>query len=265
MHVDGRQRFSREIARSRPTSLAVERLCAALHRLKFARVAVFALLGALLASTSLAQHYSEPNENYLHEIVQEWAGKTSQGNLRTTRLAENDLELRIWAGFGLVGTTGAILRRRDGEWSASRIFVERYFAGATEEIARREGLLPPCIVESMRSRCTVQATESVDGDVLDYDLQCAETDPVTMEEAQRSLGELWDDIKRLGVLELPPTIERDWVMLDGHSYVIEVRAGEAYRATVVEHAHDTDVDKQIHQIVVAMDTVLNTDLYGGPE
>lgn len=41
----------------------------------------------------------------------------------------------------------------------------------------------------------------------------------------------WQDVVRAGVLRLPPMVPRNWAMLDGHTYVIELRQGDSYRAS----------------------------------
>jgi hypothetical protein len=216
------------------------------------------------AGSAFAQSYSEPSRSFLHQIVQEWTEKSAVGNLRTATFSDDEIELRIWAGFGLRGSYGGILHRQGGTWTASHLELNRYTAGATNEIAVRDGLLPPTIVEEMESRCVIETLQDSDGSPLEYSLSCAHARPSSISTSQQ-LAELWEMLVGLGILTLPPTIERDWIMMDGHSYVIEVRVGSQYRATVTEHADETPVDEQIHQIVMAVDLVLNTLLYGGYE
>lgn len=44
----------------------------------------------------------QPDDNYLVEITQQWGSERSVlGDLRTSKLGDNDIELRFWAGYGL--------------------------------------------------------------------------------------------------------------------------------------------------------------------
>jgi hypothetical protein len=45
----------------------------------------------------------------------------------------------------------------------------------------------------------------------------------------------WQELKTEGILELPPRVPRSWMMLDGLTYVVEVRRGNDYRASAIEH------------------------------
>lgn len=58
--------------------------------------------------------------------------------LRETILLDNDLEIRIWVGFGKYGFDGLILKRNLGEWSA--ISLKRMFCHVDE---MGKTILPP--------------------------------------------------------------------------------------------------------------------------
>jgi hypothetical protein len=45
----------------------------------------------------------------------------------------------------------------------------------------------------------------------------------------------WQEVKREGLLELPPRVARAWMMTDGLTYVVEVRRGDDYRASEIEY------------------------------
>jgi hypothetical protein len=47
--------------------------------------------------------------------------------------------------------------------------------------------------------------------------------------------EAWDALVEAGLLRLPPSVPRSWIMMDGHTYVLEVRRGAEYRASRIEH------------------------------
>lgn len=209
-----------------------------------------------------AQEYSEPADNYLHEVVQEWSNKSKIGSLRDAEFAEDEKEVRFWSGFGLTGTVGDSLSWRDGMWVVSQGFVMRYQVGATNEIAAKQDMLPPCVLEEMSRRCVVQRTLGMDRKPHDYALDCAIMDRGRPENNQKPLAELWDELTALGLLSLPPFVERDpsVVVLDGLSYVIEVRVGDSYRATVIRQDYEHPVDKQVHRILKAFDAAVGTEL-----
>jgi hypothetical protein len=47
--------------------------------------------------------------------------------------------------------------------------------------------------------------------------------------------ETWDALVDARLFRLPPAVPRSWVMMDGRTYVLEVRRGAEYRASVIEH------------------------------
>ncbi|HYJ91569.1 MAG TPA: hypothetical protein VEV84_09690, partial [Pyrinomonadaceae bacterium] len=62
--------------------------------------------------------------------------------LRTVDLSNNDIEVRVWAGFGLTHLEGFTLKRLDGKWSALHIgyeFVSNNFKIRTSELAEPAG------------------------------------------------------------------------------------------------------------------------------
>src|SRR6185369_12431216 len=56
-------------------------------------------------------------EQIFFEAINE---RTRIANLRSLRVAlpKDDLELRVWNGFGLTALEGFVLQRRGGKWSA---------------------------------------------------------------------------------------------------------------------------------------------------
>lgn len=220
------------------------------------------ILVMLLPTLVSAQDYSEPADNHLHEVVQEWSKKSKIGSLRDAEFAEGEKEVRIWSGFGLMGTVGDALSWRDGMWVVSKGFIMRYRVGATNEIAAKGGMLPPCVLEEMSRRCVVRRTLGMDRQPHDYALDCAIMGLGRPENNQKPLGALWDELTALGLLALPPSVERDpsVVVVDGLSYVIEVRVGGSYRATVIRQDYEHPVDKQVHRILKAFDAAVGTEL-----
>jgi hypothetical protein len=50
--------------------------------------------------------------------INERTKEANLASLRTVLLPDDDLEVRVWAGFGVVGVDGFILRRYSNQWSA---------------------------------------------------------------------------------------------------------------------------------------------------
>lgn len=55
-------------------------------------------------------------EPLFFEAINERAKASNLAKLRTTVLPDDDIEARVWIGFGLVPLEGFILRRRSGRW-----------------------------------------------------------------------------------------------------------------------------------------------------
>ena len=60
-------------------------------------------------------------EPIFFESINERASVAKLPNLRTALLPNNDLEVRIWVGFGLTALEGLVLRRVDSQWSATHL------------------------------------------------------------------------------------------------------------------------------------------------
>jgi len=61
---------------------------------------------------------------------------------------------------------------------------------------------------------------------------------------------LWSQLMRAGVLRVPPEPHPKYVMLDGFTYVLEVRVGSVYRASVLpQYESSTDeADVSVREI-----------------
>lgn len=53
--------------------------------------------------------------------INERADMAGLANLRAVPLPKDDLEVRVWAGFGLSPLRGIVLKRASGQWSATRL------------------------------------------------------------------------------------------------------------------------------------------------
>ena len=224
-----------------------------------------ALLACALCPAALAQDVtvvSEPADDYLLEITREWSARSRLGDLRTETLGDEDVELRLWGGYGLFGTRAVVLRRTDGNWEGFTVGIERYTAAETDSLAAAVGALPPCVVGRMSDRCTVEEVE-YHGDAAAgtlYQLECLRVRRDN--QFDETYAALWTDVVEAGALALPPEVERDWMMLDGHSYVVEVRVGNEYRASSIEHTEpEGEADRQVQEIARLVSRVLGAQVY----
>ena len=116
---------------------------------------VIALLTFLLGVTAAAVWYlCRPPANQEVRLVIPHAGwepiffrginsvarLSGQTDLRKTSLAEGDVEVRVWRGFGLEPLEGITLRRIGDRWSATYVKADNYYE---PEKAERRELHPP--------------------------------------------------------------------------------------------------------------------------
>ncbi|HEY2378177.1 MAG TPA: hypothetical protein VGH98_19530 [Gemmatimonadaceae bacterium] len=64
-----------------------------------------------------------------------------------------------------------------------------------------------------------------------------------------------------GAFQLPARVKRDRGMDDVFMYVVEIRNGDDYRASTIEHMDrpEAQADQQIKDVYAAVDRVLNDD------
>jgi len=71
----------------------------------------------------------------------------------------------------------------------------------------------------------------------------------------------WTAAVRAGVLELPGRVERNHVMDDGFMYVVEIRRGDDYRASVIEHVEPpaTEADRRVREVYTIVNQLLQPE------
>jgi len=96
---------------------------------------ITAALSPLLGISSLAQQslhtdgsqnkvemrstiHKKPWEPVFFKEINERARLAKLSDLRRANLPKDDIELRVWIGFGLIALEGFIIKRRHGQWSA---------------------------------------------------------------------------------------------------------------------------------------------------
>ena len=219
-------------------------------------------LVVLLSQAGVAQArvVSEPPEPSLLNITRQWSRASSLGDLRELRAGPGYLELRVWDGYALTGGTQAVvLRRSNGHWMA---FLAR--------VLRCETQVPPAVWDTA-SRATVQryTTEARRhcGSALvgvSAGARILVTDSLDVERlsvSEAMIEDSWTAAVRAGAFELPGRVARDRAIDDAFTYVIEIRRGDDYRASAIEHVDgpETAADQQVKDVYTAVIRVLNPE------
>ena len=210
--------------------------------------------------TGQARVVSEPPEPSLLNITRQWARASSLGDLRELRAGEGYRELRVWRGYALTGGTDAVvLRRSEGHWSAFRARVLR----CEIEVSRA--------VWDTASRATVQrytaearrhcGTPAVD---VSPGARVLATDSLVVEALsvpEAMVEDSWSAAVRAGAFELPERVVRDHAVDDRWTYVVELRSGTEYRASMIEDVErpETRADQQIKDVYAAVSRVAKPD------
>ena len=168
---------------------------------------------------------ADTSTNHLVRVTQKWGASSPLGALPTRPMGADDVELRVWGGYGHGATLGVILRRTDDRWRAWRARAERCVINAAS-LPTPAGASPTdsMLREEARRRCH---PPHMDGGGTFYMV-----DTLALEEVDaRRAGTVWEQSLRDGVLELRSLVRRNWIMIDGFGIVIEVRRGDDYRVS----------------------------------
>ena len=187
-------------------------------------LAISASLGIGLSSARAQGATPDTATDYLVRITQRWGASAPIGALPDRSMSANDVELRVWGGYGLGGTRGVILRRTGDRWQAWRARVVRCVIDAStvrldEASPGREAVL----LAEARRHCPRTAHNY--GSFYSVDTLALENVDA------RKAAPTWDRVLRAGVLELPPELPNRRIMIDVFGIVIEVRRGDVYRAS----------------------------------
>lgn len=220
------------------------------------------ILAVLVSRLGLAQArvVSAPAEPSLLNITGQWSRASSLGDLRELRTDADYLELRVWAGFGLnTETQAVVLRRANGHWSAllARVLrCEIQIPRVVGETASR-GTMQHYTAQA-KQQCGTKLRDVMPG------AQIITTDslfvmPISLSES--TIEEAWTAAVSAGVFQLPPRVQRDREMDDAFMYVVELRNGNDYRASTIEHVEhpETQADRQVQNVYAAINRVLKDD------
>jgi len=203
---------------------------------------------------------SAPPEPSLLNLTRQWARASILGDLRELKTGSDYLELRVWAGFGFTMTTQAVvIRRASGKWSA---FLAR--------VLRCEMKIPRSVGDTA-SRPTMQryvteARRHCGESVPDVGagMQILTTDSLLVERldvADSLIESAWTAASRARVADLPSHVKRNWVRDDGLTYVVELRRGNDYRASQIEHVGrpEGDADRDVQAVFAAVSQLLSPE------
>jgi len=219
-------------------------------------------LGVLASQTGFAQArvVSAPPEPSLLNITRQWSRASSLGDLRELRTGSDYRELRVWGGYGLTTETqGVVLRRANGQWSAFLARVMRCeikIPRVVGETASRATMQH--YTDEARHQCGIKLRDVGPGS------QIITTDSLLVDSLSvpgPTIEEAWTAAVRAGLFELPGRVERQAVMDDVFTYVVELRSGNDYRASAIEHLEhpETRADQQIRDVYAAVSRLLKEE------
>jgi hypothetical protein len=204
---------------------------------------------------------SAPPEPSLLNLTRQWSGASILGDLRELKTGSDHLELRVWAGYGLTMTTQAVvIRRDDGHWSAflARVLrCEIKIPRSVGDTASRATMQQ--FVAEARGKCGVSVKDVGEGD------QLLATDSLVVDRLglpDSVIANAWTAASRAGVATLPARVKRDVVIDDGLTYVVELRRGNEYRASSIEHVEhpQEDADRKVQAVYAAVNGLISPEL-----
>jgi hypothetical protein len=191
---------------------------------------------------------SEPVKDYLLDITRNWSRDSPLGDLRERQAGAADIKVRAWGGYGLTRTGAVIARREAGTWHAWMATVVHCNIWVPEDIADSAS-------KSTRERFKKQAREQCN-EPQDHIVTPAtgfssdSIEVIALPVSSATIDSAWSRVVAAGVLTLPPHPTPERMMLDGFTYVIEVRQGSTYRASVITHVRkpQAESDSQVQQV-----------------
>jgi hypothetical protein len=207
-----------------------------------------------------AKVMSAPPEPSLLNITRQWSRASTLGDLRESRTGGDYRELRVWGGYGLsTETQGVVLRRANGQWSAFLARVMRceiQIPRVVGETASRATMQH--YSDEARHQCGIKLRDVGPGS------QIITTDSLLVDSLSvlgATVEEAWNAAVRSGVFELPGRVERHAVIDYVFTYVVELRSGNEYRASAIEHLEHpvTKADQQIKDVYAAVSRLLKDD------
>ncbi len=223
----------------------------------FVSIALLYGSSVFCAVSAQARTQSAPPDNYILHITQAFEKESSLGDVRDGQLGSDDIDLRVWGGYGLGGTTGIAIKRTNGIWRGWVAVVHRCWIAIPTAVNDTLTEASAAVLRA-RARRECRHIEDLSGEMM-FDSDTLEIHEI------RDTGKLeptWQAAVKAGALQLPGEIKRDWVMQDGFTYVVEVRRGDQYRASVIEHVDHPalDGDRQVQAVYHAVLPLMRDEL-----
>jgi hypothetical protein len=199
---------------------------------------------------------SAPPEPSLLNLTSAWTHASTLGDLRELKASPDYAELRVWGGFGFGATQGIVLRRVDGRWAAFLARVRRCEMQISRSAAdTASGTTMQRFVADTRRHCDTPLGEVGAG------VRIITADTLAVEQLDlpaSSIDSVWTAAMRAGVSQLPGFVKRAETPSSDFTYVVELRRGNEYRASQIEHVEQpgTDADRQVQRVYAAIITLL---------
>lgn len=215
-------------------------LCPNRHASLIRALGVASLGAATIASAARSQVKILSDPGFLLGDTRDWSRASPLGDLRERPSSNDYRELRVWAGYGAFGTDGIVIRHEHGTWKAWLAVL----VPCT--------LMIPASVHDSAHAATLRHYEHLarhrcggaigDSSRDTYDVQ---TDTLALHRLQvdsAAIARAWNDAIDAGIAQLPELAPRaqHGQMLDGLTYVTEMREGDEYRASEIEYRGDAD-------------------------
>lgn len=193
----------------------------------------------------------------LLEMTRRWSRASSLGDLQERALAPDDIEVRAWSGYGIGGSDAIVARREGGTWRAWSAEVVGCHISVVASIAdtasaeTRKGF-----IAAARKNChsAIGTPRPGEGSVL---FMSDSVEVTALAASSAAIDSAWNAAVSAGMLTLPPSVPRKWWMLDGSTYLLEVRRGNEYRAAAIESLETPEVeaDAQIKAVYAALSRI----------
>src|SRR4051812_4701612 len=199
-----------------------------------------------------ARVVSAPSEPSLLNLTSSWARASTLGDLLEVRMSGDDLELRVWHGFGAAETQATILRRAQSHWSAAFARVVRcelQIPGSVGDTASATTMR--YFVAEAKRNCGASLVDVPPGSRL-ITADSLFVQPLELSEA--AIDAVWKEVLSGGVDELPGRVAHKTPKDEPLTFVIELRRGGEYRATEIEDVDPPEgkADAQVKQIYAAI-------------
>ncbi len=218
--------------------------------------------------------HSEPSSemaNYLLNNVQEWGKYSDLQSLKIKQLQDDDIEFRFW-GFNAIGTQAVVLRRESNQWKALKVEIQLCEVLSVKGDVDTSNLMhfQIPVIYTDQIDCNKSAEFNIVPDILHV------TEYVSVIELSENLDldGLWNELNRLKVKKLEseaepaPNISKDVhgnvievVNIDGYDYLVELKIGDVYRASVAKSKSQSELDAQLQEMAQIIVDYLNTSIY----